>query len=63
MREQVFNKLKTILANTVTLKYYDPNEAIQCDASDYGLGAVLLQDDRPVYYASRALTDTESRYS
>ena len=65
MHEQVFNKLKAILANTETLKYYNPNEAItiQCDASDYGLGAVLLQDDRPVYYASRALTDTESRYS
>ena len=27
-----------------------------------GLGAVLLQDDQPVIYASRALTDTEHRY-
>ena len=33
---------------------------IQCDASQSGLGAALLQ---PVAYASRALTDAESRYA
>ena len=36
---------------------------IQCDASGKGLGAVLLQEGKPVCYASRALTDTESRYA
>ena len=28
-----------------------------------GLGAVLFQEDRPVAFASRALTETESRYA
>ena len=28
-----------------------------------GLGCTLIQDEKPVYYASRALTETESRYS
>ena len=36
---------------------------IQCDASSKGIGSVLLQNDRPVAYASRALTDTETRYA
>ena len=36
---------------------------IQCDASETGLGAVLLQDGQPICYASRALTDTETRYA
>ena len=27
-----------------------------------GLGAVLLQEEKPVAYASRALTDAETRY-
>ena len=33
------------------------------DASQSGLGAVLLQEGQPDCYASRALTDTESRYA
>ena len=43
------------------LQYYDVNKpvTIQCDASGKGLGAVLLQDNKPVCYASRALTETE----
>ena len=36
---------------------------IQCDASKKGLGAVLLQESKPVMYVSRALTKTEQRYS
>ena len=32
---------------------------IQCDASSYAIGGVLLQDDLLVAYTSRALTDTE----
>jgi len=35
---------------------------VQCDASQYGLGAVLLQKGQPVTYASWALTDPETRY-
>ena len=36
---------------------------IQCDALEKGLGAALLQDCKPVAFASRALTDTETRYA
>ena len=36
---------------------------IQSDASGKGLGAVLLQDSKPVCYASRALTVIETRYA
>ena len=47
------------------LQYYDVTKAvvIQCDASGKGLGAVLLQDSKPVCYASRVLTDAETRYA
>ena len=36
---------------------------LQCNASDTGLGATLLQNGQPVAYASRSLTDTERNYA
>ena len=35
----------------------------ETDASDYGLGTVLLQAGRPVAFASHTMTETERRYS
>ena len=47
------------------LRHFDPNveSVIQTDASQKGLGAVLLQQGQPVFDASKALTDTEKNYS
>ena len=47
------------------MTYFDKNKdhIIQSDASKTGLRVVLLQEDQPVVYASRALTDKECRYS
>ncbi|KAL9975311.1 hypothetical protein ACROYT_G012464 [Oculina patagonica] len=36
---------------------------LQCDASNTGLGAALLQLQQPVSFSSRALTQTETRYA
>ncbi|XP_064081464.1 uncharacterized protein LOC135198030 [Macrobrachium nipponense] len=48
-----------------SLQYYDPNLdlVIQCDASQNGLGSVLLQCGKPIAFASRALSETEKRYA
>ena len=64
-QEQTFTRLKQLLAEAPTLVYFDPSKqlVIQCDASNYGLGSALLQDGRPITYASRALTDAETRYA
>ena len=47
------------------MRYYNNQEQVtlQCDASQSGLGAVLLQQGQPVAYASRALTSAETQYA
>ena len=51
--------------STPVLRYYNLQEEVtlQCDASQFGLGAALLQNGQPVAYASRALTDAETCYA
>lgn len=64
-----FNKCKELLTNAPLLQYpdYDRPFILTTDASTVALGAVLSQgqigSDKPVAYASRTLSDTESRYS
>ncbi|CAC5425304.1 unnamed protein product [Mytilus coruscus] len=60
-----FNKLKDMATNTPILSCYDPKQplTLNVDASSKGLGAVLLQNDKPIAYASRALTPTQQRYA
>ncbi len=47
------------------MSYYDPSKPTEIivDASPVGLGGLLVQDGNVVCYASRALSDVESRYS
>ena len=64
-QDKAFEKIKSIVCEAPVLRYYDDKKAlcIQCDASEYGLGAALLQEEQPLAYISRALTDTETRYA
>ena len=59
------NQLKEAVTRTPVLRYYslDNEVTLQCDASQSGLGAALLQNGQPVAYASRALTSAETRYA
>ena len=43
----------------------DPSQdlTIQCDVSQSGLGAAILQNGKPIEYASCSLTDTETQYA
>ena len=64
-QQSAFERLKQAVSATPVLRYYNLKEdvTIQCDASQRGLGAALLQGGQPVAYASRALTDTEVNYA
>ncbi len=63
--DEAFTTIKNLITKPPVLKYYDPASplVLQCDSSDHGLGAALLQNDKPVAFASRALTDAERNYA
>ena len=64
-QQNVFEAIKQVITTLPVLTYFNKTKklTIQCDASKKGLGAVLLQKSKPVMYMSRALTETEQRYS
>ena len=47
------------------MRYYDLDKEVtfKYDASSHGLGAALLQNGQPVAYASRSLTNCETRFA
>ena len=59
-----FSLTKEEISKNITLPYFNPNSStsLQTNASKKGLGAVLLQNSRPVMFASRALTGSERNY-
>ena len=59
-----FSKTKEEISKNVTLPYFNPKSetTLQTDASKKGLGAVILQNSKPVMFASRALTGAEKNY-
>ncbi|CAC5403353.1 unnamed protein product [Mytilus coruscus] len=63
--DKALEEIKRLVTAEIVLRYYDPKLqlTIQSDALQTGLGAVVLQEDRPVAYANRDLTDTETRYA
>ena len=70
-QQNAFETLKDLLTTDTVMSYYDPlkQTELHVDASPYGLGAILTQttpghdDSKVIAYASRSLTDTESKYS
>ena len=58
-------KIKDILCSNKVLAFYDVTKdtVVHADSSQYGLGACITQEGRPIAYASRSLTPTESMYA
>ena len=69
-QEDAFQDVKELLHADNLLVHYDPDKEIilSCDASPYGVGAVLshvMEDgaERPIGFASRTLSAAEKGYS
>ena len=68
-QQKSFETIKSRLCSTPALAYYNPERTtiIAADASNAGLGAVLIQvqpdrSKRPVSFISRSLTGAEKNY-
>lgn len=57
-------RIKETLSTSPVLKFYDVNAEVtlSVDASSKSLGAVLLQEEQPVAYATKALTSAQQNY-
>ena len=62
--QEAFSGLKKEIASALMLAYYNPKKqtSLQMDASIKELAACLLQDSKPVYFASKALKDAQKGY-
>ena len=65
IQANAFQKIKDALSESGTMAYFDSTKRTEVfvDASPVGLARILTQVGKPVVYASRALSDVESRYS
>ena len=57
-QEQAFNRVKQTITKAPVHAYYDPHKSLtlQVDASKHSQGATLLQDGKPIAFASKSLT-------
>ncbi|XP_046565949.1 uncharacterized protein K02A2.6-like [Haliotis rubra] len=67
--DTAFKKAKTLLLSADVLVHYNPDlpVTLACDASPYGVGAVLSHitnhGEKPIAFISRTLTKTEQNYA
>ena len=64
-QNKAFEEIKSAITQAPVLAYFKPELpiVIQSDASNSGIGSVLLQAGQPVLFNSRSLTETEKNYS
>ena len=62
---EAFEKIKQVITQSPVLGYYNPNLplVLEVDASKYGIDCCLMQEERPIAFASKSLTQTEVGYA
>ncbi|XP_015124738.1 uncharacterized protein LOC107046602 [Diachasma alloeum] len=65
IHENALRQIKKLLTSSPVLQFYDVNVpcVVSVNASSTGVGAVLLQNNLPVAYASKALTKTQQAWA
>jgi hypothetical protein len=63
--QKAFDKMHLLMAANALAAYPDHNKRfdVYTDASDFQLGACIIQEGRPVAYFSRKLTKSQQNYT
>lgn len=63
--DKEFQNILAVISSDQVLAIYDPNKnvIIQTDASKDGLGCVIIQEGKPVAFASRTLSKSEQKWA
>ena len=63
--QKEFEDIKLAISNSVNLTHFDPNKSatVETDGSLKSIGAALIQENKPVKFLSKSLTQSESGYS
>ena len=63
--QQSFEEIKRVISQEAMLAFPDFSKTfhIYTDASDYQLGGVIMQDDKPLAFYTRKLNDAQKRYA
>jgi hypothetical protein len=63
--QKAFEEIKEVISQETLLMFpqFDKPFHVYTDASNYQLGAVIMQEDKPLAFYSRKLTDTQKRYT
>ena len=63
--QAAFERVKELVTEDMLLAYYDRKKPVtlQCDYSENGIGVALVQEGRPVQFASKALVGAEEDYA
>ena len=63
--KKAFDTIKKVITKETLLTYPNFNKPfeIYTDASKYQLGAVITQENKPVAFFTRKLTDAQTRYT
>ena len=64
-QSRAFERVKQTITQSLVLVYYDPNKelTLEVDSSKDGTGACLMQENRPIAFASKSLTQAEIGYA
>jgi hypothetical protein len=63
--QKVFDKMRLLMAANALAAYPNHNKwfNIYTDASDFQLGACIIQEGRPVAYSCKKLTKSQQNYT
>ena len=64
-QQESFDKVKAAIMSSPTLGIYDPQKplVLSVDASSVSLGACLMQEGKPIEFASKSLTSSQRNYA